>query len=124
MKNYQLHYTVNFGKHQGLTIAEILDNNPSYIKWCLIHLEHFNVSDEIWRLLITRYPHLTDTQLSTAYENKNAMIEQREDDSDDSYDYEDDYDNSGEKYGWYNGWSDDAIDNAFEGDPMNTWNVD
>ncbi len=37
---------------------------------------------------------------------------------------DDDYGSSGEKYGWYNGWSDDAIDDAFEGDPMNTWNVD
>jgi hypothetical protein len=40
---------------------------------------------------------------------------------------DDDYDNygkSGEKYGWYNGWSDDVIDDAFEGDPENTWNVD
>ncbi len=37
---------------------------------------------------------------------------------------DDDYASSGEKYGWYNGWSDDAIDDAFEGDPMNTWNVD
>jgi len=36
----------------------------------------------------------------------------------------DDYGKSGEKYGWYNGFSDDAIDDAFEGDPENTWNVD
>lgn len=36
------------------------------------------------------------------------------------HDNDDDYGNSGEKYGWYNGWSDDAIDEAFEGDPMNT----
>lgn len=38
--------------------------------------------------------------------------------------YHDDYGSSYEKYGGYNGWSDDAIDDAFEGDPMNTWNVD
>jgi hypothetical protein len=43
---------------------------------------------------------------------------------DDNYDVYDEYGNSGEKYGWYNGWSDDAIDDAFEGDPENTWNVD
>ena len=41
-----------------------------------------------------------------------------------AYDEDDDYGCSGEKYGWYNGWSDDAIDDAFKGDPMNTWNVD
>lgn len=43
---------------------------------------------------------------------------------DDYYDNYDDYGGRFEKYGGYNGWSDDAIDNAFEGDPMNTWNVD
>ncbi len=42
-------------------------------------------------------------------------------DEDDNYD---NYGTSGEKYGWYNGWSDDVIDDAFEGDPENTWNVD
>ena len=36
----------------------------------------------------------------------------------------DDYGGSGEKYGWYNGFSDDAIDDAFDGDPEATWNVD
>ncbi len=48
------------------------------------------------------------------------------DDSNDIEDdhYDDDYGSSSEKYGGYNGYSDDAIDDAFEGDPMNTWNVD
>ncbi len=34
------------------------------------------------------------------------------------------YKSSYEKYGGYNGYSDNVIDDAFEGDPMNTWNVD
>ena len=38
----------------------------------------------------------------------------------DDYDEGSDY----EKYGGYNGYDDDTIDNAFEGDPTNTWNVD
>jgi len=42
----------------------------------------------------------------------------------DNYDDSEGYGSSYEKYGGYNGWSDDAIDDAFEGDPMNTWNVD
>ncbi|MDD2636902.1 MAG: DEAD/DEAH box helicase, partial [Bacteroidales bacterium] len=48
-------------------------------------------------------------------------------DNSDNFDYYDDYDDYGssyEKYGGYNGYSDDVIDDAFEGDPMNTWNVD
>lgn len=47
------------------------------------------------------------------------------DDYEPSYGY-DDYDEgpSYEKYGGYNGYDDDTIDSAFDGDPMNTWNVD
>lgn len=49
-------------------------------------------------------------------------------DNDSDYDQDeydnDDYGSSYEKYGGYNGWSDDVIDDAFEGDPENTWNVD
>ncbi len=29
-----------------------------------------------------------------------------------------------DKYGGYNGYSDDIIDDVFDGDPMNTWNID
>lgn len=43
----------------------------------------------------------------------------------DESEYDFDNRNSGyEKYGGYNGYDDDTIDNAFEGDPENTWNVD
>lgn len=43
---------------------------------------------------------------------------------DDYYNGWDDYGTSGEKYGYYNGYSDDVIDDAFEGCPEATWNVD
>jgi hypothetical protein len=63
--------------------------------------------------------------------NSELFVEENLDDYITDYDdYESDYDdydtygNSYEKYGGYNGWSDDAIDDAFEGDPENTWNVD
>ena len=39
-------------------------------------------------------------------------------------DYDDDYGSSTSQYGGYNGWSDDDINDAFDGDPMATWNVD
>ena len=45
-------------------------------------------------------------------------------DWDNDSDCDDHYGSSGEKFGWYNGFSDDAIDDAFEGDPDATWNVD
>lgn len=40
--------------------------------------------------------------------------------SDEFQEYESGYD----KYGGYNEYDDDTIDNAFDGDPSNTWNVD
>ena len=43
---------------------------------------------------------------------------------DDCYNGWDDYGTSGEKYGYYNGYSDDVIDDAFDGCPEATWNVD
>lgn len=36
----------------------------------------------------------------------------------------DDYGTSGSNYGWYNDYSDDVIDDAFDGHPEATWNVD
>ena len=52
------------------------------------------------------------------------------DDSDDDFDdlesnsEWDNYGKSTEKYGGYNGYSDDVIDDAFDGFPEATWNVD
>jgi len=57
-----------------------------------------------------------------------ADDEERYADELEEYDKDNDIDNNNRtsysKYGGYNGWSDQAIDDAFEGDPMNTWNVD
>jgi len=36
----------------------------------------------------------------------------------------DNYNNDNSTHNSYNGWSDDAIDEAFDGDPESTWNVD
>ena len=53
-----------------------------------------------------------------------------DDDADDDVGFDDEpsewdyYGNSGEKYGWHNGYSDDVIDDAFDGCPEATWNVD
>lgn len=44
--------------------------------------------------------------------------------SEDDFSSEYECDSRYEKYGGYNGYDDDTIDSAFEGDPMNTWNVD
>lgn len=40
------------------------------------------------------------------------------------YDYDDSFDNESSKYGGYNGYDDDTIDEAFDGNPGLTWNID
>lgn len=45
-------------------------------------------------------------------------------DNDNDNDNDNDYNLHYEKYGGYNDYDDDTIDDAFEGNPLNTWNVD
>ena len=47
-----------------------------------------------------------------------------EKENDYSFEEDNDYGKSYEDFGGYNGFSDDAIYDAFEGDPEATWNVD
>ena len=47
MKNYELTQVLNFGKHKGKTILEIAKQEPSYLNWCMVNLEHFYISDEV-----------------------------------------------------------------------------
>ncbi len=67
-------------------------------------------------------PENADPELNENDE-QNEMDDLNTFDSFDEYE-EDSYGSSYEKYNGYNGWSDDVIDDAFEGDPEATWNVD
>ncbi|OYU56707.1 MAG: hypothetical protein CFE25_05635 [Chitinophagaceae bacterium BSSC1] len=127
MKFYSLDSKFTFGKYSDNTIAEVLILDKAYVEWCLINLNHFVIDDDVIEEVQSHNPSF---QLSK--ESDEARVakldeyyeEQASYDEEDFEDPEDDYGSSGEKYGWYNGFSDDAIDDAFEGDPMNTWNVD
>lgn len=67
-------------------------------------------------------------QLQDFMNNLEEEVEEFDDsyveNEDDYYNEWDDYGTSGEKYGYYNGYSDDVIDDAFDGCPEATWNVD
>lgn len=56
----------------------------------------------------------------------NQTVEEDEDSEDEDDIFDDDYPDKRpySKYKGYNDWPDDAIDEAFEGDPESTWNVD
>ena len=41
-----LSFKLNFGKHKGKTIDEILHEEPTYIRWCLENIYWFKLSEE------------------------------------------------------------------------------
>lgn len=75
------------------------------------------------------YEEVWDRELEKE-EKERASIVEANHGLDEDQDYDDDYDyfsaarKGNEKYGGYNGWSDDEIDEAFDGNPEATWNVD
>jgi hypothetical protein len=44
---YYLNTTFSFGKHKGKTVKEVLEIEPSYIKWCILNLNHFCILSEV-----------------------------------------------------------------------------
>jgi len=105
-----------------------------------IHFSCKYIANSILNFTINKFI-MTDPEKKKQAENQPAQheyasfrridqeIEDEAIDDDQDFDINDSddstkYGSSGEKYGWYNGYSDDAIDDAFEGDPENTWNVD
>jgi hypothetical protein len=132
MKIYQLQTTLAFGKNKGKTIEEIISSEPSYLAWCLINIDHFHLSENAWALLKNEHYLLVNQQAHQSWQIKedklNQSIEEEVDyqscKENSFHNWEDNYGSGYEKYGGYNGWSDDAIDDAFEGDPDATWNVD
>ena len=128
MKYYNLNTQFTFGKKVGKTILQVSFEEPGYLSFCLINLDHFIISHEtIEEIQCLNAKFKLSKQAEEEQNNKLIALEKIEAAAcfeNDDFDDDDDYGRSGEKYGWYNGWSDDAIDDAFEGDPMNTWNVD
>lgn len=139
MNYYGLSSNFDFGKYNQKTLEEVLSIDKPYIEWCLINLDHFCFDAFLVSDLFTMNLNLSlSSEALTSLSNKlvppsNSSTNSMDDDDYDDYDdyesdgygdYDEEYGSSGEKYGWYNGFSDDVIDDAFEGDPSLTWNVD
>jgi len=125
MKQYQLDTIFSFGKHEGKSLLTVCLEDEEYINWCQTNLDHFYLPDEVIAQLNRANPDfsLSLDAMKKRDDNYDKWVEQQEE-KESNYEPEDDYGTSYEKYGGYNGWSDDVIDDAFEGDPENTWNVD
>ena len=127
--------------------SKITDGDPQYIEWCILNKERFYVDiEDIIELQGLEVYKFIGIDLSPmdfpegVYDYKHKMKSLKLSFSKKIIDINEkkfkDYDigteerdltanrSSYQKYNGYNGWSDDVIDDAFEGDPENTWNVD
>lgn len=128
----------NFGRYRGLSLADVLDINPSYINWCVKHCTGviFQLEDKVIEEIKIVYPHFL---MDALFESKRVWNLFRssydETEEEDYYDDIDEYDKDYEaiptydRYGgsWaqdIEGYSDDEIDTIFDGDPSAYWNID
>lgn len=134
----------NFGRYNGLSLADVLDINPSYLSWCVKHCTGviFQLEDTALEEIKIVYPNFLmdnlfeEKRIWQLYRNNendyNWCNDYKEDESTDNWDefdsnFEDSY-----SYGRYSGswaqdvegYSDDEIDTIFDGDPSAYWNID
>lgn len=124
----------NFGQYEGLSLADVLDINPSYVEWCVYQCDgrHFIISDEALDQMKKAFP---DFEISSKFE---YACEQRQADfdmviyeevEDLARDYMERDQDTFERYSGSfaqdeMGYSDDDIDTIFDGDPSAYWNID
>lgn len=124
----------NFGKYKGLTLADVLDINPSYVKWCVYNCDgmHFLVEQEAIHQIKIAYPEfpLDDEFINLCQERSDNYLEEYNDECDRFNSMQEER-LSGDGYGYYAGsyaqdemgYSDDDIDTIFDGNPDAYWNI-
>lgn len=125
---YSLDDEFKFGKHQGITLKDVLESYPGYLVWCLENLSHLKMSSDLIEDIRENYPDFSGNDLLDQHE----LFESDHDEDEERYYSR----NSGyyeerhyEEYaGTYvqdvMGWSDEMIDDALDGDPEAYWNID
>lgn len=124
----------NFGQYEGLSLADVLDINPSYIEWCVYQCDgrHFIISEEAIEQMKKAYPEFKITSnFEYVCEQRQAEfdIEIYDEIEDEAQDYISGGNDSFGRYaGTYAqdemGYSDEDIDTIFDGDPSAYWNID
>ena len=98
----------------------VIDNTGKIVKDCIFDDEEKLENENVFK-----------DRISTSYRPSvilsDSISEPKENNTYD-YGYDSYRDNDDEgpysKYGGYNGWDDDTIDEAFDGNPELTWNID
>ena len=51
MKLYSFDTILKFGQHKRESVAEALNNNPTYLEWCYANMDDFYVTDAVWNAM-------------------------------------------------------------------------
>ena len=95
MKFYNLDTKFTYGKHEGKTVRQIVDIQPSYLDWCAINLDHFYMTEYVIEeikeiksdfVLSTEGLQKLDDKFSTWEEEQVANEVYDEDDLSENYD--------------------------------------
>lgn len=86
MKNFNLDTQFTFGKHKGKTVAAVLHENPSYLNWCMINLDHFFIADDDLESIVAAKPGFAlSTEAEAARQQKREKMEAS---NDEVYEYD------------------------------------
>jgi hypothetical protein len=130
MKNYNFDLKITFGKYKGENLKLVFAKDPNYIEWCFAKHDSFSLSEEEVEILEIENPSFKFSKIAiernsekhaASLQKMNAAIIYNE--SNNMYQAPPGM-HSYEEYGGYNGFDDFTINEAFDGDPELTWNVD
>lgn len=128
----------NFGRYKGLSLADVLDLNPSYVCWCVKHCTGvvIRLFEEVINQIQVAYPSF---QMDALFESKRIdnlsrssyieldNLEEECDWWDSDNEWFESYTYERHRGSWaqdVEGFSDNDIDIIFEGDPTAYWNID
>ena len=63
MKFYDIDSVFTFGKYEGMTIAEVYQKDPKYLKYCEENIDEFYVSPSVMRELKSMSRSINDSDL-------------------------------------------------------------
>lgn len=127
----------NFGRYKNLTLADVLEINPSYVIWCLDKCDgvHFLIEEETIIQINKAFPEIP---ITSDFEEfcKNRIVDYETDNEDSDEQYNSYHTKLGYRseisFDRYSGsyaqdemeYSDDDIDTIFDGYPNAYWNID
>ena len=118
-----------FGKYVGLPLYYVIEENPSYIYWCVNNINDFAISPITLKQIRELFPLFI---ITLNFSRHVSTLDEYLEDYDDEYDKEwhpseekPTYERYGGSYAQdVMGYSDDDIDTIFDGDPLAYWNID